>query len=149
MIYEFLIENWQNLLITIFGGLFFFLASIFFIRYKEKSAEFERYKKAKEIVYDVLESSLINKQPIAFSRIKHVISAAEREQKTEIKNSPVSLLEDLELRFEVSKHLDTDQQMVYLNQIEELISNIESESKISSLPLSLEEIYVSLKNGSK
>ena len=146
MIYEFLNENWQNLLITIIGGFIFFLASIFVLRYKEKSAEYERYKKAKEIVSGVLESSLINKQTITFSRIKHIISAAEREQKTEIKDSPISLLEDLELRFEVSKHLDTEQQMVYVNQIEELISNIESESKISSLPLSLEEIYVSLKN---
>ena len=153
MIYEFLNENWQNLLITIIGGFIFFLAGILFLGYKERSAEFERYKKAKEIVSDVLESSLINKQPITLSRIRHIISAAEREQKTEIKDSPVSLLEDLELRFEISKHLDTEQQMVYVNQIEELMSNIESESKISSLPHSFEEIYISLKlnieNGNK
>lgn len=124
-----------------------------FLGYKEKSAEYERYKKAKEIVSDVLESSLINKQSITFSRIRHIISAAEREQKTEIKDSPLSLLEDLELRFEISKHLDTEQQMVYVNQIEELMSNIERESKISLLPHSFEEIYISLKlnieNGNK
>ena len=67
---------------------------------------------------EILENMVINKQPITFSRIKHIISETEREQKTEIKDSPASLLEDLELRFEVSKHLDTEQQMVYVNQIE-------------------------------
>lgn len=145
MIYEFLIENWQNIIITIVGGLIFFFGSMFFIRYKEKSAEFERYKKAKDIVYDVLESSLINKQPISLLRIKHIINAAEREQSIEIKDSPINLLEDLELRFEVSKHLDTEQQMAYINQIEELISNIESESNVSTIPLSFEDAYASLK----
>ena len=143
--YEFLIENWQNIIITIVGGSIFFFGSIFFIRYKEKSAEFERYKKAKDIVYDVLESSLINKQPISLLRIKHIINAAEREQGIEIKDAPTNLLEDLGLRFEVSKHLDTEQQMAYINQIEDLISNIESESKVSSIPLSFEDVYASLK----
>lgn len=89
--------------------------------------------------------SLINKQSVSPERVKHLISAAEREQNTELKDSPKILIEDLELRFEKSKHLDTEQQIHYINQVEEMISKIESESKISSVPLSYEEILISLK----
>ena len=141
----FLSENWPTILITFLFGLIFFIVSLYFLRYKEKSAEYERYKRAKETVIDVLESSLINKQSISTERIKHSISASEREQNTELKDPPKVLLEDLELRFEKSKHLDTEQQTRYIDQIEEMISKIESESKISSVPLSYEEILTSLK----
>jgi len=145
MIEEFLLENWQTIIITFIFGLIFFFVSIYFLRYKEKSAEYERYKKAKETVIGVLESSLINKKPISLNRIYHLISASEREQKVEIKDSPKELLEDLELRFEISKHLDPEQQKVYIDQIEETISKIESQSKIISVPAVLKDIYSSLK----
>lgn len=146
MIGAFLSENWQTILITLLCGLIFFIASLYFYGgYKEKAIEHERYKKAKETVIDILESSLINKQSILPERIKHLISASEREQSTELKDPPKILLEDLELRFEKSKHLDTEQQTRYIDQIEEMISKIESESKISSVPLSYEEILTSLK----
>ena len=145
MVEVFLSENWQTILISLIAGLIFFIASLYFLRYTEKSVEYERYKKAKETVIDILESSLINKQSILPERIKHLISASEREQSTELKDPPKILLEDLELRFEKSKHLDTEQQTRYIDQIEEMISKIESESKISSVPLSYEEILTSLK----
>ena len=145
MIGVFLFENWQTILITLLAGLIFFIASLYFLRYSEKSVEYEKYKKAKETVIDILESSLINKQSILPERIKHLISASEREQSTELKDPPKILLEDLELRFEKSKHLDTEQQTRYIDQIEEMLSKIESESKISSVPLSYEEILTSLK----
>ena len=83
--------------------------------------EYERYKKAKETVIDILESSLINKQSILPKRIKHLISASEREQSTKLKDQPKILLEDLELRFKKSKHLDIEQQTRYIDQIEEMI----------------------------
>ena len=145
MIEEFISEYLPSILITVLAGLIFFIASLYFLRYKEKSAEYERYKKAKETVIDVLESSLINKQSISPERIKHLISAAEREQNVELIDSPKSLVEDLELRFEKSKHLDTEQQWHYIDQIEEMIAKIERESIISSVPLSHGEILISLK----
>jgi hypothetical protein len=146
MIEAFFSENWPTIIITLICGLVFFIASLhIFSGYKEKSLENERGKKAKETVIDILESSLINKQSILPVRIKHLISASEREQSTELKDPPKRLLEDLELRFEKSKHLDTEQQTRYIDQIEEMISKIESESKMSSVPLSYEEIVTSLK----
>ena len=145
MIGELISEYLPTILITVIAGFIFFIASLFFLRYKEKSAEYERYKKAKETVIDVLEGSLINKQSISPERIKHLISAAEREQNVELIDSPKSLVEDLELRFEKSKHLDTEQQWHYIDQIEEMIAKIERESIISSVPLSQEEILISLK----
>lgn len=148
MISEFLVflsKNWESILITFLFGFLFLIVGLYFFRYKEKSAEYERYKKSKEIVIDILESSLINKQSISPERIRHSISASEREQNTELKDPPKVLLEDLELRFEKSKHLDPEQQAHYIDQIEEIISKIESKSKSSSVPLSYEEILTSLK----
>ena len=141
----FLSKNWETILITFLFGLIFFIVGVSSLRYKVKSAEYERYKKAKETVIDILESSLINKQSISPERIKHSISASEREQNTELKDPPKVLLEDLELRFEKSKHLNTEQQTYYIDQIEEIIAKIESEFKISSVPLSYEEVLTSLK----
>jgi hypothetical protein len=138
-------EIWASITIALGSGLLFLFLSHYFLKRKEKSAEYERYKKAKETVIDVLESSLINKQSISPERIKHLISAAEREQNVELIDSPKSLVEDLELKFEKSKHLDTEQQRHYIDQIEEMITKIERESIISSVPLSHEEILISLK----
>ena len=145
MIEAFISEYLPSIIVTVLVALIFFIAGQYLWRYKEKSAEYERYKKAKETVIDVLESSLINKQSISPERIKHLISAAEREQNVELIDSPKSLVEDLELRFEKSKHLDTEQQRHYIDQIEEMIAKIERESIISSVPLSHGEILISLK----
>ena len=145
MIGELISEYLPTILITVIAGLIFFTAGQYIWRYKENSAEYERYKKAKETVIDVLESSLINKQSISPERIKHIISAAEREQNVELIDSPKSLVENLELRFEKSKHLDSEQQRHYIDQIEEMIAKIDRESIISSMPLSYEEILISLK----
>ena len=145
MIWTLSYEIWERIIIALGSGFIFLFLSNYFLKRKEISAKYERYKKAKETVIDVLESSLINKQSISPERIKHLISAAEREQNVELIDSPKSLVEELELRVEKSKHLDTEQQWHYINQIEEMIAKIERESIISSVPLSYEEILISLK----
>jgi hypothetical protein len=138
-------EIGASIIIALGSGLLFLFLGHYFLKRKEISAEYERYKKAKETVIDVLESSLINKQPISPERIKHLISAAEREQNIALIDSPKNLVEDLELRVERSKHLDTEQQRHYIDQVEEMITKIERESIISSVPLSHQEILISLK----
>lgn len=148
MIEDFFYEFWPSVVITFSCAAIFFIATLYFVKNKRDSAEYERYKRAKEKVIDVIESSLINKQPITPERIKHLIIAVQREENTELKDSPKNLLEDLEFRFEWSKHLESGQQIRYIEQVEMLISEIESKSK-SSVPLSFEAILVSLKENIK
>jgi len=142
MIGEFFYENWVALLIALLAGLPLFFLTLLFLKYERKS---KRYKKAKETVIDNLESLFINNKSVSPEIIKHLISATEREQNIELKDTPKNLLEDLELRFEKNKHLNTERRTYYIEQIEELISKIESESKISSVPLSYENVLTSLK----
>jgi hypothetical protein len=99
-------EIGASIIIALGSGLLFLFLGHYFLKRKEISAEYERYKKAKETVIDVLESSLINKQPISPERIKHLISAAEREQNIALIDSPKNLVEDLELRVEIKRYSD-------------------------------------------
>jgi len=145
-IFDFIKAYWQNIMVSIIVGFIFFVLSSMVFKIRERSVAFERYKKAKGTILDILESSLINKQEPTQYRIKHIIQAAQREENVELRDSPLTLLEDLELRFEKSRHLDTNQQTYFINQIEELISQIETEDRIRLVPLSYEKILESLKS---
>lgn len=142
MIWEFFYENRVALLITLVGGIPVFLYTLISWEHKQR---YERHKKAKETVIDNLESLFINNQSVSLEIIKHLISATEREQIIELKDPPKNLLEDLELRFEKSKHLNTERRTYYIEQIEEIISKIETESKEGLLPIPLADLLTSLK----
>ena len=144
---EYISKNWQGILITIIIGLFFFVLTPQGLKKYLKTAEVERRNRAKENILDLLESSLIYKQDLDSKKIYHLLSAIGREFELKIFSyfTAKSLLEDLELRFEKSKHLDPSQKQDYTRKIETLISDIEQENKDSEISASYNRLFENLK----
>lgn len=114
-IFEFFYVNWQNILITLAGGGIFYLLSNYAIKNYINSAEKERIKQAKNVFLDILESRVINRQEISFEKISNLMDAISREYSIILFDfaTPRSLLQDLELIFEKSHHLDSSQKDEY------------------------------------
>ena len=145
-IFNFIYSNWQGIIITLAaGGLFLFISNYFLKRYIV-SAEKERFKQAKNALLDILESLIINKQDISIGKINNLLKAIDREHAVILSDvvSPLSLLQDLELRFEKSHHLDHTQKKEYCNQIEEYIKKIMETEETLTMPKRYSNIIESL-----
>ena len=125
-ILTFVDSNWQNIIIALVIGLIFFLLSNYAIKKIIISGEKERLKQAKNMLLDILEARIINKQNISLDKINNLLYAIEREHSVKLSNtvSPTSLLQDLELQFEKSHHLDPNQKEEYCKQIQNQIQEI-------------------------
>ena len=141
-IVTFLYSNWQSIIVALGIGFLFFILSTYGIKKYVSSAERERLKQAKNSMLDILESRIINKQNIPMDKINSLLTAIDREHSVDLTGvvSPSSLLEDLELRFEMSHHLDSSQKEEYCKKIEERIENIKGEEKIITVPTKYTEI---------
>jgi len=143
-------KNWQNILIalsiTIGVGFFFFILTPWGIKKFLKTAEVERRKRASENILDLLESSLILKQDMDSRKILHLLSAIGRENEVDVSSYyPIkSLLEDLELRFEKSKHLDSAQKLDYTRKIESMIDDFEKKEKDIELTIPYKDLFEEL-----
>lgn len=144
---EYISKNWLGILITIIIGLFFFVITPWGLKKYLKTAEVERRNRAKENILDLLESSLIYKQDLDSKKIYHLLSAIGREFELKIFSyfTAKSLLEDLELRFEKSKHLDPSQKQDYTRKIETLINDLEQEKEDSEISASYTHLFENLK----
>ena len=134
--------DWQNIIVALGIAFLFFILSMYGIKKYVSSAERERLKQAKNSMLDVLESRIINKQNISIDNINSLLTAIDRENSVDLTGmvSPSSLLEDLELRFEKSHHLDPTQKEEYCKKIEEYIGNIKEEEKVITVPTKYTEI---------
>ncbi|AKB35539.1 hypothetical protein MSSAC_0949 [Methanosarcina siciliae C2J] len=145
-IIEFLLFNWQNIFITLVAGAFFYLLSNYAIKNYVNSAEKERIKQAKNVLLDILESRVINKQEISLEQINTLMNAIGREYSIVLFNvtTPKSLLQDLELIFEKSHHLGSSQKEEYCKQIDEQINKIDKVNKDLKLQFELSKDYSDL-----
>lgn len=145
-ILTFLSNNWQNIVITLIAGLVFYFLSNYALRKYIVSAEKVRLKQAKDSLLDILETRIINKQDISLDKITNLIKALDREHSVYLSYmvSPISLLEDLELRFEKSHHLDPIQKNEYCKQIKNQIQNIKTTEEALAYPKKYSEIMKSL-----
>lgn len=126
-IYEFFHVNWQNILITLAGGTVFYILPNYTLKKIVNSAEKEKIKQARNTLLDILESRIINKQEISFEKINNLMDSISREYSIILSDitTPRSLLQDLELIFEKSHHLDSLQKDEYCKQIEEQIIKVD------------------------
>jgi hypothetical protein len=119
----FIENNWLSLLSIVIGVA---VAYIFYRLQKRDSASaaIERKKHATIELLDVVESYVINKQPLSQHVIENLVLASERDHIVELRPScnPISLLQDVALRLQRSRHLDIPQKTEYSLKIEELIS---------------------------
>lgn len=122
---QFLENNWLSILSIVIG----ILVAYVFYRLQKKdsaSASAERKKHATTELLDVVESYIINKQRLSEQVIDNLIHASERDHLVALRPActPVSLLQDVALRLQRSRHLDIPQKSEYSEKIEQLIRDI-------------------------
>jgi hypothetical protein len=124
-------NDWRDIIVTLLGGAFFYILSNYAIKKYLGSIEKERVVRAKISLLDILESRIINKQNITDGKIENLIRAIEREHSVNLRNiiTPRSILEDLELIFEKSHHLDANQKNVYSELIQNEMIHIDEKEK--------------------
>lgn len=139
---ESLRRNLFTITITFLCGFLFFFLSSFIYRKHTKSAQYERRKKAMEILTDIMENILVIEKDITSEKFFRIVHALERENEIELASfiSLRSILENIELRMEKSKHLDSIQKESYVEQIERIISIAEEQREIIEVPESIGEI---------
>lgn len=148
----FIETNWLSILSILIG----MVVSYFFYRLQKKdsiSASVERKKHATNELLDVIESYIINKQRLSEHVIDNLIHASERNHSVSLLPActPVSLLQDVALRLQRSRHLDIPQKTEYSETIEVLIhqarlpqDNMANPAESSITSMQLEELSASV-----
>ncbi len=145
-IWIFIYSNWQSILITLAAGFLFYKLSDIAIKRYMVSADRERLKNAKNILLDILEARIINKQDISTDKINNLTKAIEREHSVGLSDvvSPLTLLQDIELRFEKSHHLDPTQKEQYCERIQNQMQEIRANENTLTLPRKYSDIVDTL-----
>jgi hypothetical protein len=133
----FLENNWLSILSIVIGV----VVAYTFYRLQKKdaaSASAERKKHATVELLDVVESYIINKQRLSEQVIENLIHASERDHSVALRPActAVSLLQDVALRLQRSRHLDIPQKSEYSEKIEQLIR----ETREHREPIRLDEL---------
>jgi hypothetical protein len=131
---RFIEANWLTLISILIGV----LVAFFFYRLQKKdavSAGAERKKHANRELLDVVESYIINKQELSEQVVENLIHASERDHQVLLRESctPISLLQDVALRLQRSRHLDIPQKSEYSQKIDSLITQIRESKEVPSL----------------
>lgn len=134
---QFLENNWLSILSILIG----IAVAYVFYRLQKKdsaSASAERKKHATTELLDVIESYIINKQRLSEHVIDNLIHASERDHAVALRPgcTAISLLQDVALRLQRSRHLDIPQKSEYSEKIEQLIREIRERRE----PLRLEDL---------
>ncbi|MGO4382141.1 hypothetical protein AB4Z19_28055 [Pseudoduganella sp. RAF19] len=121
----FIENNWLSILSIVIG----IVVSYVFYRLQKKdsaSASAERKKHAATELLDVIESYIINKQQLSEHVIDNLIHASERGHLVALRPefTAISLLQDVALRLQRSRHLDIPQKSEYSVKIDHLIREI-------------------------
>lgn len=141
---DFITNNLLEIVLSVISILFGILVSYIFYRLQKRdvvSAKEEREKRAREELTDTVESFVINKQQLSEDMIHNLIAASERAHVVELyaRYSPITILQDVALRLQRSRHLDVVQKTEYASQIEKIIARIAESHK--ELPATLDEVY--------
>jgi uncharacterized membrane-anchored protein YhcB (DUF1043 family) len=142
---QFLENNWLSILSILIG----IVVAYVFYRLQRKdsaSASAERLKHATNELLDVVESYIINKQRLSAQVIENLIHASERDHKVVLRPgcTAETLLQDVALRLQRSRHLDIPQKTEYSEKIEQLIVGIRENRTPLRLDDLSEEISVKL-----
>lgn len=135
---EFIQANIGLIIITfIVSGILTGVSIVFFRRFvlgKVSSAQEERFKQAKEELLVVLENNIVNRESINNNTINNLINAVDREYDVPLSESvsPESVLQDLQLRIEKSRHLNPDQKQDYREIIESSLADIQRSAEQST-----------------
>lgn len=118
--------NSGNIIVSLIAGFIFFVLGPIGVWFSGRKIRLERTRKAKEVLLDLFEGMLVGEETIDEQKLSILFRATEREidvnlgQRYDIE----SLLEDVVLRFEKSKHLDAGQKDKYANEVRRLSQEI-------------------------
>ncbi len=126
---DFLKNYGVEIILSVVSILFGIFVSYVFYRLQKRdvvSAQEERTHRATEELKDVLESYVINKKEFSKDTIRHLISASERAHRIELNDvcTPTSLLQDVSLGLQKSRHLDVTQKVEYADHIVKSINQL-------------------------
>ncbi|QSB02783.1 hypothetical protein JWZ98_07565 [Methylomonas sp. EFPC1] len=126
----FLENNWLSIVSILIG----IIVSYVFYRFQKNdsiSASVERKKHAIDELIDLVESYIINKQEISEDIIDNFVAASERSYSVNLGTScsAISILQDVALRLQRSRHLDIEQKSEYSEKINQSILEIRDKSK--------------------
>lgn len=130
-IINYIFSNWASITVTLIISSFSLYGSHRLLSRYQTSEYEKRLNEAKKSVLDILENYIITSREIEHQKLENLISAVDRRSSFDFSSevTHVSLLQDLELRIEESRHLDTDQKHAYANNIDNIISNIKGKKK--------------------
>lgn len=127
---EFFNNNWLSMISILIG---IAVAYVFYRLQKKDSASVsaERKKHAHAELLDVVESYIINKQELSESVIDNLIHASERYHSVVLRPlcTAISLLQDVALRLQRSRHLDIPQKSEYSVKIDALIREVKARAR--------------------
>lgn len=143
---QFLENNWLSILSILIG----ILVAYVFYRLQKKdsaSASAERKKHATNELLDVVESYIINKQKLSEPIIENLIHASERDHFVALRPecTSISLLQDVALRLQRSRHLDIPQKSEYSEKIEQLIRDTREDRSPTRLEDLDEQLSLTIK----
>jgi hypothetical protein len=133
---SFLENNWLSIVSILIG----ILVSYVFYRFQKNdsiSASSERKKHALAELIDLVESYIINKQEVSEDVIDNLIMATERYHSVVLRPScsAISMLQDVALRLQRSRHLDIGQKSEYSEKIRLLIFEVRNNARPSHVAL--------------
>ncbi|SFS00010.1 hypothetical protein SAMN05216559_2295 [Halomicrobium zhouii] len=138
-----ILANWVTILVTSFVTLLAAGLSNYGVKRKFKSAKDKDRQRALEELRTAIENIVINNREkigdsevdmgrlgLSSERIDDLIDAAEREHQVSLSEftTPVSLLQDVDLRIKNSRYLDPEQKVRYSAAITEIINTIREDA---------------------
>ena len=102
-------------MISLAVGFVFFVLGPVGVWFSERRIRKERIRKAKEMLIDLIEGMIVTQEKITTAKLKQLFNAVEREVETTIDSEYdlERLFEDVSLRFQRSKYLDSNQKDTY------------------------------------
>lgn len=149
-----IVQNWVTILVTSLVTLLAAVVSNYGIKKRFKSVKEKDRQQALEELRSAIEDLIINNRDkitdqgieldkigLSSDRIYDLIDAAEREHQVSLSEvtSPVSLLQDVDLRIKNSRYLDSGQKYQYSCAITTIIDKIKDDSSNIVLPEELAE----------
>jgi hypothetical protein len=158
---QFFIDNQSSIIVSLIIGAIFFILGPLGLWFSGKKVKREKINKAKAEFLDLVESMLVNNENFSKSKILTFFRAIERQNRInlELDSDIENLLEELSLRFAISKHLSAEQKDNYATRIDGLIKSLnqkpDAEIKETSIlrereiPKSIKSIITDLKSESE
>ncbi|PLX77739.1 MAG: hypothetical protein C0607_00560 [Azoarcus sp.] len=123
--------NADAIIVSLVVGFIFFVLGPIGVWFSGRKIRKERQRKAKDLLVDLVEGMIVTQEEVTSGKLGGMFRAVEREVEVEIGDSydVERLFEDVMLRFQRSKHLDSGQKDAYSKRMSELSESFKQAEK--------------------